>query len=172
MKESMGQPVQGTVAIEQLPEMQAVYVRHIGTYESLAREYSQLIQTLFARAGELDLLAEKNSWVFAIYHDNPEFGEEEQYRTSLCLTVPIEKQIEEDEVLGKMMLEGGSYAVGHFRITQEQYPMMWDYMYQEWLCGSGYEPRNSYPFEVYRNNPAEDADHMHEVDLYLPIDLI
>lgn len=28
----------------------------------------------------------EENWVLAIYHDNPEFGEEEQFRTSLCLT--------------------------------------------------------------------------------------
>ena len=77
--------------------------------------------------------------------------------------------MKETGVLGKMKLEGGQYAVGHFRIQASQYPDIWNYMYQEWLTSSGYVPRNSYPFEVYRNNPNEDPEHINEVDIYVPI---
>jgi AraC family transcriptional regulator len=45
-------------------------------------------------------------------------------------------------------------------------------MYQEWIMGSGYVPRNSDPFEVYRNNPNVNESHIHEVDIYVPIEPI
>ncbi|MPM39141.1 hypothetical protein SDC9_85774 [bioreactor metagenome] len=45
-------------------------------------------------------------------------------------------------------------------------------MYKEWLTCSGYVPRNSYPFEVYRNNPDADENHIIEVDIYVPIEPI
>ena len=165
-------PVKGQITIETLEEKQIAYVRHTGTYETLAKEYVGLIETLFAHAQNQQLLAEGQNWVLAIYHDNPEFGEESKFRTSLCLTVPENLRIHEDGILGAMRLEGGLYAVGHFRIHQEQYSDAWNYMYQEWLTCSGYVPRNSYPFEVYRNNPNEDENCMHEVDIYVPIEPI
>ena len=164
--------VKGQITIETLEEKQIAYVRHTGTYETLAKEYVGLIETLFAHAQNQQLLAEGQNWVLAIYHDNPEFGEESKFRTSLCLTVPENLRIHEDGILGAMRLEGGLYAVGHFRIHQEQYSDAWNYMYQEWLTCSGYVPRNSYPFEVYRNNPNEDENCMHEVDIYVPIEPI
>jgi AraC family transcriptional regulator len=71
-----------------------------------------------------------------------------------------------------MKLEGGLYAVGHFQIQPEQYSDAWNYMYQEWLTCSGYVPRNSYPFEVYRNNPNDDESHINVVDIYVPIEPI
>ena len=71
-----------------------------------------------------------------------------------------------------MKLEGGLYAVGHFKLKPEQYGDAWNYMYQEWLMGNGYIPRNSYPFEVYRNNPDDDENHISEVDIYVPIEPI
>lgn len=165
-------PVTGQITIENLEEKQVAYVRHTGTYETLAKEYEGLIQALFAYAKKQHLLVDGQNWVLAIYHDNPEFGEESQFRTSLCLTVPDGLQIQEDGILGTMKLEGGLYAVGHFQIQQEQYSDAWNYMYQEWLTGSGYVPRNSYPFEVYLNDPYANERHIHEVDIYVPIEPI
>ena len=148
------------------------YVRHTGTYETLAKEYVNLIQTLFAYAKKQHLIVDGENWWLAMYHDNPEFGEESQFRTSLCLTVPKDIRIQEDGILGAMKLEGGLYAVGHFRIQQEQYSDAWNYMYQEWITGSGYVPRNYCPFEVYRNDVHADESHIHELDIYVPIEPI
>jgi len=165
-------PVTGQITIENLEEKQVAYVRHTGTYETLSKEYVNLINMLFVNAKNQHLLVDGQNWVLAIYHDNPEFGEESQFRTSLCLTVPEGILFQEDGVLGRMKLEGGLYAVGHFQIQQEQFSNVWDYMYQEWLTYSGYVPRNSYPFEVYRNNPDDDESHIIEVDIYVPIEPI
>lgn len=165
-------PVTGQITIVNTEEKQVAYVRHTGTYELLAKEYEGLMQTLFAYAKNQHLLVEGQNWVLAIYHDNPEFGEESLFRTSLCLTVPEDILVQEDGVLGRMKLEGGLYAVGHFQIQQEQFSDAWNYMYQEWLMGSSYVPRNSYPFEVYRNNPDTDESHIIEVDIYVPIEPI
>ena len=172
-KERAGErfPVKGQITIENLKEKQMVYVRHTGTYETLARAYPDLIQTLFVQARMQHLLNDRN-WVLAIYHDNPEFGKESQFRTSLCLTVPENAIIHEDGVLGRMELEGGLYAVGHFQISPKQYGDAWNYMYQEWLTCSGYVPRNSYPFEVYRKVPQDNESNLHIVDIYVPVDPI
>lgn len=165
-------PVTGKITIETLKEKTMVYVRHTGTYETLAKEYANLIETLFVHAARQQLLVEGENWILAIYHDNPEFGQETQFRTSLGLTVPEGLSIQEDGVLGKVELEGGMYAVGHFQLQPEQYGDAWNYMYQEWLTNSGYVPRNSYPFEVYRNNPNDNEKHICEVDIYVPIEPI
>jgi len=165
-------PVKVQITITSMEEKQVAYVRHTGTYETLAKEYANLMQILFSLAEKQHLLVENQNWPLAIYHDNPEFTEASQFRTSLCLTVPNEIQIFEDGILGKMKLDCGLYAVGHFQIQQEEYSDAWNYMYQEWLTGSGYVPRNSYPFEVYRNNPHMSESHLHEVDIYVPIEPI
>lgn len=165
-------PVTGQITIENVEEKEIAYVRHTGTYETLASEYMRLIQTLFEHAKKQHLFVEGKSWVLAMYHDNPEFGEESQFRTSLCLTVPQGIRIQEDGILGKMKLEGGLYAVGHFQIQKEQYGDAWNYMYQEWISGSGYVPRDYSPFEVYRKIPLDNQSNIHEVDIYVPVEPI
>lgn len=162
--------VTGQITIENLKEKQVAYVRHTGTYKTLAKEYVRLIQTLFTHAEKQHLIVEKKNWVLAMYHDNPEFGIESQFRTSLCLTVPDGIKVNENGILGCMILEGGLYAVGHFRIQKEQYGDAWNYMYQEWITCSGYVPRDYNPFEVYRNVPSADESFIHEVDIYVPIE--
>lgn len=164
--------ITGQITLETLAEKQVAYVRHTGTYETLAIEYPRLIQTLIDHAIEQHLFVDDKNWVLAMYHDNPEFGTESQFRTSLCLTVPDNIAIREDGILGKMILEGGLYAVGHFLIEQEQYGDAWDFMYQEWIAGSGYVPRDYNPFEVYRSVPSNSDCKIHEVDIYVPVEPI
>lgn len=165
-------PVTGQIAIDNLREKQVAYVRYTGTYKTLAKEYVRLMQTLFDEAKKQHILVEGKNWVLAMYHDNPEFGVESQFRTSLCLTVPEDIKVKDNGILGKMKLEGGLYAVGHFQIKKEQYGDAWDYMYQKWITGSGYVPRDYNPFEVYRNIPVNDENLIHEVDIYVPIEPI
>lgn len=105
-----------------------------------------------------------------MYHDNPEISKEEQFRTSLCMTVPRNKLVREDGKIGVMTIEGGLYAVGHFEIMKEQFEDAWDYMYQKWLMTSRYMPRNASPFEVYLNNPKEEKTGIIKVDIYMPIE--
>lgn len=165
-------PVTGEIHMENMEEKKVVYVRHTGTYETLAKEYPGMIEILFHHAERQHLLVKGLNWLLAMYHDNPEFGEESQFRTSLCLTVPEQMEIRKDGVLGQMSLNGGLYAVGHFRILSNQYSDAWNYMYQEWITGSGYVPRNDRPFEVYRNNPNTSEGQISEVDIYVPIEPI
>lgn len=165
-------PVTGQITIQELEDKQVAYVRHTGTYDMLWEKYQDMTKTLFTEASKQHLLVKGENWVLSIYHDNPEFGDATQFRTSLCLTVPDKISIQEDGILGTMKLEGGLYAVGHFEIQLEEYEGAWNYMYQLWLTHSGYVPRNSCPFEVYRNDPNEDERHIHVVDIYVPIEPI
>ncbi|ERI91026.1 transcriptional regulator, effector binding domain protein [Clostridiales bacterium oral taxon 876 str. F0540] len=163
-------PVTGKIALINLEELQVVYVRHTGTYETLAKEYARLLQRLFIQAGRQNLMAEGQNKVLAIYHDNPEFSDKKQFRTSLCLTVSNHLKPSEGEGLEIMILAGGLYAVGHFEIIPDQYSDAWNYMYQEWITGSSYIPRDSYPFEMYMNMPGPGDKHI--VDIYVPIEPI
>lgn len=165
-------PTTGEMRIERLAEREVVYVRHIGNYRSLAREYQKLLRELFKGAEKQRLLKPGENQVLAMYHDNPEFGKEEQFRTSLCLTVPAECNAKEDGKLGVMKLEGGLYAIGHYEIMQNQFEDAWDHMYQKWLMTSGYVPANACPFEVYLNNPKEEKGHLIKVDICVPIEPI
>ena len=162
-------PETGQIRLERMEELQVVYVRHTGNYRSLAREYPRLMRNLFRLSSKQKLWKPGENMVLAMYHDNPEFGAKEQFRTSLCMTYPRSCTAKEEGMLGIMTIEGGLYAVGHFEIKKEQFEDAWDYMYQQWLMTSGYVPRNASPFEVYLNNPKREKNHLIKVDIYVPI---
>lgn len=163
-------PFTGDVRVENRQETQAIYVRHTGTYRSLAREYGRLMRQLFQGAMKQGVFKIEKNEILAIYHDNPEISKEEQFRTSLCMTVPDNKPVKEDGKIGVMTIEGGLYAVGHFEIKKEQFEDAWDFMYQKWLMTSMYMPRNASPFEVYLNNPKKEKTGIIKVDIYMPIE--
>lgn len=165
-------PVEGQITVTNLEEKQVIYVRHTGTYETLAKEYEGLLQILLTYAEEQNLFMRDGICLLVMYHDNPEFGDASQFRTSLCLTVPEDFSFPEDGIFGRMKVEGGLYAAGHFQIPQKHYPDAWNYMYREWISASGYVPRNSYPFELYHLSPCPVAGSVHELDIYVPIEPI
>lgn len=162
--------VSPSVRIERLNEQEIVYVRHNGNYVSLAKKYRRLMKSLFTEAKKQNLLKDNENQFIVIYHDNPEFGVEDQFRTSLCLIYPKECNPKETDILRKMKMEGGLYMVGHFEIKAEQFEDAWDYMYQQWIIGGKYKPRNTYPFEVYLTNANGGKSNLIEVDIYVPLE--
>ncbi|MCM1988859.1 AraC family transcriptional regulator [Oceanirhabdus seepicola] len=167
---SKGELVQGNVEILMVDNINVAYLRHIGTYKDLAITFSEVLEKLFKYAKDQNLTIFEKTKVLTVYHDNPEFAKEDQLRTSLCMTIADNVVVEENSDIGSMMIPSGKYAVGHFDIFQKEYSGAWDFMYSEWLSNSGYQPRDSFAFEVYNNDPNTHPQNKHLVDIYLPIE--
>lgn len=165
-------PNTGEVRIENIESKDLVYIRHVGTYKSLGRVFAKWMHELFRIAHKQGLLRQEENQFLVMYHDNPEFGDEKHFRTSLCITVPVGCSAKEEGKLGVTKLTGGLYAVGHYEIKPGQFEDAWDHMYRNWLMMSGYVPRNACPYEVYLNNPKEDKEGLIKVDIYVPIEPI
>lgn len=165
-------PNTGEVRIENIESKDLVYIRHVGTYKSLGRVFAKWMHELFRLAHKQGLLRKEENQFLVMYHDNPEFGDEKHFRTSLCITVPVGCSAKEEGKLGVTKLTGGLYAVGHYEIKPGQFEDAWDHMYRNWLMMSGYVPRNACPYEVYLNNPKEDKEGLIKVDIYVPIEPI
>ncbi|MBE7150096.1 AraC family transcriptional regulator [Bacillus mycoides] len=161
--------VRGEVEIVTADNVNVAYIRHVGTYKELAIDFSKMIEKLFHYAAEQNYHVFEDTKVLTIYHDHHEFTEDYQLRTSLCITIPDESAVETSDI-GIMVIPSGKYAIGHFEIFQEEYKGAWDFLYGEWLPNSGYKPRDSYPFEVYRNDPRQHPENKHIVDIYVPIE--
>lgn len=156
--------------IEVIDDFEVVYVRFTGDYVSLAKKYNELLKSLFTEAKKQRLLKEGENQFICVYHDNPEFGTTDQFRTSLCFTYPNDLKPKETPILGLMKIKGGLYMIGHFEIGKDQFEDAWDYMYHKWIIGENHIPRNSYPFEVYLNNPEDEKSDLIKVDIYVPLE--
>ncbi|HFJ9437991.1 TPA: GyrI-like domain-containing protein [Bacillus albus] len=161
--------VRGNVEIVTADDIQVAYIRHIGTYEELTIAFPKMIEKLFHYAAKEKCHVFEDTKVLTISHDHHEFTEENHLRTSLCITIPNESAVETNDI-GIMVIPSGKYAVGHFEIFQDEYKGAWDFLYGEWLPNSGYKPRDSYPFEMYKNDPRQHPENRHIVDIFVPIE--
>ncbi|MGW6191116.1 AraC family transcriptional regulator [Bacillus cereus] len=166
---NVGKKVRGEVEIVTADKVNVAYIRHVGTYKDLAIDFPKMIEKLFHYASEQNYHVFEDTNVLTIYHDHHELTEDYHLRTSLCIKIPDEV-VEGNSEIGLMTIPSGKYAVGHFEILQDEYKGAWNFLYGEWLPNSGYKPRDSYPFEVYRNDPRQHPENKHIVDIYVPIE--
>ncbi|EOO28174.1 AraC family transcriptional regulator [Bacillus cereus BAG1X2-3] len=161
--------VRGNVEIVTADDINVAYIRHIGTYGELTIAFPKMIEKVFHYAAKQNYHVFDDTKVLTIYHDHHEFTEDYHLRTSLCITIPDASAVETNDI-GIMVIPSGKYAVGHFEIFQDEYKGAWDFIYGEWLQNSGYKPRDSYPFEMYKNDPRRHPEKKHIVDIYVPIE--
>jgi AraC family transcriptional regulator len=154
------------VTIEQLPPLEIAYIRHTGRYQGMGEVFADLFTRLMTWAQPRGLVT-NDSWVLAVYHDNPSITDDDKLRVSACLSVP--EETESSGQIGRMRIDGGTYAVGHFELGERDYPQAWFALAGGWLPDGGYEPDDRYPFErFYVDRPATSPD-KEVVDIWLPV---
>jgi AraC family transcriptional regulator len=150
-------------------DLRVIYIRYTGSYQELAEVIPSMIQKLYGFAMSQQLLDPKNAKILSVYHDNPDLTDEAQLRTSLCITIHKDAKVVEQSDIGIMNIDG-QYAVGHFELQPQDYGAAWHYMYGEWLPGSGTQPRDTFPFEVYVSDPSQNPGGKQLLDVCLPVE--
>ncbi len=156
-----------TVEVRDVPDMTVAYVRHVGPYQGDSELFGRLIGTICTWAGPRGLLGKPDGKLLSVYHDSPELTDESQLRISVCITVPEDTVVTGE--IGKMVIKGGAYAIGHFEIDQSQYGAAWDALMGGWLPESGYQPADGVCYEDYRNDPKDHPAGKHIVDICVPV---
>ncbi len=152
--------------IEQEP-MNLAYLSYTGPYAGDTELFGRLFGQLCAWAGPKGLLNFPDTKMLTVYHDNPDVTPPEKSRISVAMTVSPDTEV--DGEIGKMTLDGGTYAVGSYELTPNKYEDAWMHIYATWLPTSGYAPLDKPNFEVYLNEPDEDPTKLHIVDIYVPV---
>lgn len=161
--------VNGQIEVVSRKDRMVAYLRYTGSYRNLSEWYPKSFDQLMDFVQENHLYPDGELPFLSIYHDNPAFTIPDQLRTSVGILLPDGFNIKAEEHIQYMMLPGGKYVVGHFYLPSDEYSDAWDYMYEEWMTNSGYQPKDALPFEIYRNNPSTDPLRKSRVDIYLPI---
>lgn len=156
------------ITIENIQNMKLIYVRFRGTYIEFKKQSKKMFETLFKFAKTHNLIIENETKVLNIYHDNPFITKAENLRTSVAMTVPLDIEIEENDVVSVMYING-KYGVGHFELSLNDYGKAWEYMYNEWLFKKNREPRDTFPFELYVTEPPKNFKDKSFTDIYIPI---
>lgn len=164
---NMNEKLHVNVEVKEMPELDVAYVRHIGPYKGDAQLFENLFKKLMAWAGPRGLMNSPDAKCLSVYHDSPEITEEDKLRTSVCITVPKDTEVEGE--VGKMTVPGGKFAVGRFEIDVDQYEEAWNAIFKAWLPESGFQPDDRLCYELYQNNPNEHPEHKHIFDICVPV---
>ena len=162
-----GKELIANVEVKDISEMHVAYIRHIGPYAGDEQLFGNLFNRLCTWAGPRGLLRFPETKFVTIYHDNPDITDETKLRTDVCITIPLDTQV--DGEIGKATMPAGKYAIAHFEITPDQYGDAWNAVYGGWLPESGYQPDDRPCFELYLNDPKEHPEGKHVVDIYAPV---
>lgn len=150
------------IEVKEMPDFNVIYCRHTGQFNQIGKAYEKLMRW----AGPRGLLNFPGTKTITVYHDDPSITAIEQVRQSACITV--ENDIKVEGEIGKMKLDGGNYAVGHFEIDETGFEKAWNTMCL-WFTGSGYQPAEGYPYELYYNSPEDDARRRFVLDICIPV---
>jgi AraC family transcriptional regulator len=155
-----------TVTIEEVPSLHVAYVRHTGRYQGLGEVFADLFARLMTWAQPRGLVHAESS-LLALYHDNPSITEDDRLRVSVGITVPPETETSGE--VGQMEVDGGTYAIGHFDLGEQDYPEAWYTLAGGWLPDSGYEPDDRLPYERYFVGRRAGDPNRQIVDICLPV---
>ncbi|NLF41136.1 MAG: AraC family transcriptional regulator [Bacteroidales bacterium] len=153
-----------SVGIQEFPKMTVAYIRHIGAYKGNSGLFESIWNRLFAWAGPRGLIGGENFKSLVVYHDDPDVTEDDKLRISICITVPPDTKV--DGEVGKMEVDGGSYAVGRFELDDTQFTEAWSWFYGQWLPASGYQCDDKPCLEMY---PEEPKNGKFIVDICVPV---
>jgi AraC family transcriptional regulator len=155
------------VEVKEMPEMSVAYVRHIGPYQGDGALFEGLINKLMTWAGPRGLIRFSETLLMSVYHDDPNITDPDKLRTSICMTVPPDTQVDGD--VGKMSIPAGQYAVARVEVAQDEFQGAYDALYGGWLPQSGYQPDDRPCFEIYQNDPKQHPEGKHITDICVPV---
>lgn len=124
----------------------------------------------FETAGAL--CAARNLWpqvkgMIGVYYDDPDAVAAADLRSHAGVWLP--EDLAFDAPFERVTLSGGTSAVLHFKGPYAGLKAAYDYLYGEWLPGSGHEVRAEPSYEIYLNNPADTAPADLLTDICMPL---
>lgn len=163
-KISYTRPVE--LSVKSMESTKVVYIRHTSPYKGDSNLFQELFSKLYAYISSKNYLKNNSKW-FVVYHDFGELTIEEQLRLSVCMST--REEVKTDGEFGRMILEGGKYAVGRFLLKPNEYQLAWNYMLSKWLPESGYLPDDRMCFEHYPPQEYYESKEEKIVEIFIPI---
>lgn len=154
--------MQTNVEVKEMPEMKAVYCRHIGPFHLIGHAYEKVFKWAMPRG----LFTPNVSKSATVTHDDPSVTELDKIRQSACIIV--EEDVKVDGEIGKLTIPGGLYAVGHFELGISDFEKAWNTMCQ-WFTESGYQQGDGCTYELYHNDYTTHPEKKHIVDICIPV---
>lgn len=136
------------VTIEDLAPMRLAALPHQGPYTEVGRAFEQVSAIVTSRN-----LWHKVRGMLGVYYDDPKATPAHELRSHAG--VLLEPDATVAEPLEDISLPGGAYAVLDFKGPYAGLKAAYEHLYGTWLPGSGHEPADHPPVEIYLNAPQD-----------------
>lgn len=157
--------MKANIEIKEMPEMKAIYCRHIGPFHLIGQAYGKLAQWATPRG----LYVPNVTKTATVTHDDPAVTDSDKIRQSACIILNEDVKVEGE--IGKMTIPGGKYVVGHFELGMDEFQKAWNTMCH-WFTESGYQQGDGCTYELYHNDYTTHPENKHIVDICIPIKLL
>lgn len=152
------------VRVRDLPARWMACIRVVNSYQPhrVAAAYAQLVDWYRSR-GRDPLRAQ----LIGVPQDDPDVTPPRQCRYDVCLTMPGDWTAS-DEVSAREF-PACRAAIIQCAGDSDQVDRAWQYLYRDWLPGSGYAPDNLLPLDIFRRQPAEIGWEYYDLECAVPV---
>lgn len=150
------------VEVKVMPELQLAHVRHQGAYSEIGKAFEKILKW----AGPRGLLNFPETKTVGIYYDSPRVTDQSKMQSSACIT--IEDDVALSDIVGKITIPEGKFAVGRFELKMNEYEKAWNSMYL-WVPDNDFELRDGYYHEIYHNDANDHPEGKFIVDICIPV---
>jgi AraC family transcriptional regulator len=156
-------PTRLMVQVKPLTPMRIAFRRYVGPYDAVGPVFGAFVRW----CGERGLIA-PDARVLGVCHDDPAVTDPDKLRYDCAVTVGDGFRPEGD--VQATTLAGGEYAVATYHGPYSDFAGVYQHLFADWLPGSGREPRNAPPFEVYLRGPHDGPPDEYLTDICVPLD--
>lgn len=143
------------VTIEEIEDQYVIYERRLGNYRQLVADWDWFISKYETYINEETRFLERT-------FDDPSITDADKCLYDICMSIPEECKLE-----NTCLIQGGKFAVYHYKGFPQQIYTAYQNMFNVWLPEANRRIDNRYGFEIYRKI---DCDTMYmELDMYIPI---
>lgn len=150
------------VSIRDLGPLRLAAMPHQGAYLGIGRAFDALFATLGARN-----LIGPGLRMAAVYPDDPTVVPEPELRAWAGVIVADDFPVADP--LQVVAITGGPHAVLRHRGPYPDMKAAYDWLFGEWLVGSGREAADAPVFETYLNSPQDTRPADLLTDIHLPL---
>lgn len=150
------------VEVREEPARRVVGVAHEGAYHQIGGAFRRLS----------DIVSERGLWpqvnaFMGVYLDDPNEVPPSDLRSMAAVSVP--EQMPLPDGLEQMHLAGGRHAVLRMSGPYDDLPAAYQWLYGQWLPGSGERLRDAPSLEIYLNDPGSVASAELLTEICVPV---
>lgn len=150
------------IEVRNFPARRLAAMPHTGPYHEINRAFEKLSATMAARG-----LFPQAGLMVAAYYDDPSAVAPADLRSHAGFEMKTDVVL--NSPLEEVILPAGRHAVLTYTGPYAGLPAAYDQLYSIWLPGSGEEPADSPPFEIYLNSPMDTAPEALITEICMPL---